>query len=172
MRRGRARRASSASACDGLPAASRATFAGISFSSISASGATRAHVRDRDRERRGVANGVTRRRRRRGSRAARSPATSASANACAERLQRLRRQLLGDELDDERCGRSARHAAARAALSGSIGKPSASRESTYACATSRDSVRMRPMYAARSVTEIAPRASSRLNVCAALRIIS
>ena len=36
----------------------------------------------------------------------------------------------------------------------------------------RDSVRIRPIYPARSVTEIAPRASSRLNVCAALRIIS
>src|SRR4029079_19710385 len=100
-------------------------------------------------------------------------------------------QLLGDDLDDKRF-HLARLACARLALpacrvrghprlghdaslrqrAGSIGTPSASRDATYACATWRDSARMRAMYAARSVTEIAPRASSTLNACAALRIIS
>ena len=87
----------------------------------------------------------------------------------AEALQRLRRELFGDELDDER---GVRHAVTFACCGGSIGNPSASRDSTYAVATSRERLRMRPMYAARSVTEIAPRASSRLNVWPAFRIIS
>ena len=42
----------------------------------------------------------------------------------------------------------------------------------YACATRRDRSRIRPMYACRSVTEIAPRASNILKACAAFRIIS
>ena len=46
----------------------------------------------------------------------------------AERLQRLRRQLLGQELDGQR-RRAARHAALRPSPAASIGKPSASRES-------------------------------------------
>ncbi len=114
-----------------------------------------AHVRQRDRE-------APRRRVRRddgrvGQQVARSqPARERVGERRAERLQRLRRQLLGDELDDERLrgeviergigggiragvrapgggGRRADHADADAGLrqrSGSIGKPSASREST------------------------------------------
>ena len=92
--------------------------------------------------RRGVAYGVTVAPASRKPRA-RKPLASAVRERCAERLQRLRRQLLGEQLDDERWRR--RSCRLHSMRSGSIGKPSASRDSTYACATSRDSVRMRPM---------------------------
>ena len=61
----------------------------------------------------------------------------------AQSLERLWRQLFGEELDDQRARRES-HAALRRRSAGSIGKPSASRDSKYACATSRDNVRMRP----------------------------
>ena len=96
------------------------------------------------------------------------PTRERACERVAQLLQRLRRQLFDEKLDGERFDR---HVALRCSAA-SIGYPSAARDSTYACATCRDRLRMRPMYAARSVTEIAPRASSRLNVCAALRIIS
>src|SRR5436190_767516 len=68
----------------------------------------------------------------------------------AELFQGLGWQLLGEQFNDERCRRRGAHAALRRRSAGSIGKPSASRDSTYACATIRDNVRMRPIYAARS----------------------
>ena len=45
------------------------------------------------------------------------------------------------------------------------GKPRASRSASQASATLRARLRIRPMVAVRSVTEITPRASSRLKVC-------
>ena len=81
--------------------------------------------------------------------------------------ERFGRQLFGEKLDEERVRA---HAATASRLH--IGNPSASRDAKYACATSRDSARTRAMYAARSVTEIAPRASSRLKVCEHLSTIS
>ena len=82
-------------------------------------------------------------------------------------------------LGAEHAPRRARAAAPRASRQASAGSSSqpisntslrqlallADTTSRYDCATCAPASRTRPMYAARSVTEIAPRASSRLNVC-------
>ena len=51
------------------------------------------------------------------------------------------------------------------AASFNMGKPSSSRFSKYAFAQRRARLRTRPMYSVRSAKEIAPAASSKLNVC-------
>ena len=88
------------------------------------------HMRDRDGEPPGCGE------RRDGARggletAFGEPGDDSVGERLAESLQRLRRQLLGEELDDERCdGGIDAHAARTRNSTGSIGKPSASREST------------------------------------------
>ncbi len=90
-------------------------------------GRSRQHVRDRHAE--PPRRRVRRDRARRGPEAALGePRDDAVGECLAEPLQRLRRQLLGEELHDQ-C-RRAGHAARTRSSSGSIGKPSASREST------------------------------------------
>ena len=72
----------------------------------------------------------------------RRPVSEAIRKCVAKFLQRLRRQLLGEQLDQQGCHG---HTASLCCSGGSIGKPSASRASTYAVATSRERLRMRPI---------------------------
>ena len=145
-----------ASAC---PCASAATIAGISLSTTSLSGATARTCVIATASRRGVAYGVATERRRQDA-APLSPAASVSANAAPSAFSALGGSssvtssttsvaVAGDRARAASCARlrGPRRHAARSWRSASIGKPSASRDSTYACATSRDSARMRPMYA-------------------------
>ena len=60
----------------------------------------------------------------------------------AQARQRLGRQFLGEQFYEQGFGR---HCAASLFCCDSIGKPSASRDSKYACATARDRLRIRPM---------------------------
>ncbi len=144
---------------------SLATFAGMSLSITSASGATARTSVIVTASRRGVeyvvASLLPRKLR------LRSPASMPDAKASPIAFSAFGGS---SSVRSSTSSVSARHAGS--VTLPSMGNPSASRDSTYACATRRDSVRIRPIYPARSVTDIAPRASSRLKVWAALRIIS
>ena len=92
-----------------------------------------------------------------------------------ERLDRRGRQTpIGEQLLDRGAGFALRDTAGvgRQFLTAELDQQRLGHVSSiprYACETARARARTRPMYATRSVTEIAPRASSWLNACEHLR---